>query len=214
MTDTKIHGPWSFWFDSHFNSRAFIVVRPGITYRFASGPSLTAGYGHLWTDPGNDSFERDEHRPWIQVFMPFSFNDRWRLSHRLRLEYRIRQNVSEGEVIEGWSGILRWRSQTAASYWVPTKQMTRFFFQAALEILANGGKNAGPNFLDQNRVSAMVGLKHDPVTLRVGYMDRFVPGASGTAPVHEHNVVLWLNYRFRRPHSKKSKMESPEETNP
>src|SRR5690606_12281097 len=73
MTDWQLSGPWSLWFDTHYNTRAFVALRGGITHRFEPGPTVTAGYAHLWTRPGN--FERNEHRPWAQLFMPFKFTN-------------------------------------------------------------------------------------------------------------------------------------------
>ncbi len=214
MTDVEIRRPWFLWLDAHYNTQAFVVLRPGLTYRFESGAALTAGYAHLWTNAGEDNFARNEHRLFGQAFFPFSFDDRWRFSQRLRLEYRLRQNLKDGRIVDGWNGIVRYRAQTVGSYWVPTKQKTRFLLQVALELLANSGQNAGPNFLDQSRLAFMFGFKHQPVTWRLGYMDRFVPGTSGAAPVHEHNIVLWLNYALRREPTLRREHPTPEEGNP
>jgi len=214
MTDWQLSGPWSIWFDTHYNTRSFLVLRGGLTHHFEIGPSVTLGYAHLWTRPGY--FDRDEHRPWGQVFMPFAFSERWSLSQRLRLELRIRQRVLDDEVVAGWVNVLRWRSQTAVSHWlVRQPDGGGWFVQTALEMLANGGSNAGPNFLDQNRVSVMGGFRTGPFTVRLGYLDRFVPGSSGATPVHEHNAVLWVNYKFKQSDPAPPKRpEAPEIGNP
>lgn len=205
MTDTRLKGPWSFWFDAHYNTRAFVVVRPGLTYRFPSGTSGSMGYARLWTDPGNGTLSRDEHRLWAQAFFPFTLSDWWSVSQRLRTDLRFRQNTQNGEVEEGYSFSPRFRSQTSLTFWFPKLREERFFVQSAWEILMNAGKNAGPNYLDQNRLSLLGGLKLKNYAVRAGYMSRFVPGASGTAKVREHDLILWLNFSFdpfasRSPH--------------
>ncbi|MBT8470717.1 MAG: hypothetical protein KJN97_18365, partial [Deltaproteobacteria bacterium] len=34
MSNWGIRPPWSIWFDTHYNTRAFFVLRGGLTYRF------------------------------------------------------------------------------------------------------------------------------------------------------------------------------------
>lgn len=213
MTEGRLRGPWSFWFDVHYNTRAFFVVRPGLTYRFASGLALTGGYAYVLTDPGSGGFTRDEHRPWVQGFLPFQLGGRFSASQRLRLELRIRERVEGGEVVSGWSEIMRLRSQTTLTYAAFDTSAGQIFLQTAIELLVNGGAEAGPNFLDQNRFSLMPGLRHDPVTLRIGYVLRFLPGSSGVSPVYEHDAVVWLSYRYE-PKRAPSHAHAPELGNP
>jgi hypothetical protein len=215
MTDWQLSGPWSIWYDTHLNTNAFFVSRVGLSYRFRSGPIVTGGYAYTLTDPGNGTLERQEHRPWAQLFLPFRFSDQWSVSQRLRFDLRVRERVEDGEVAAGWLVVPRWRSQTAITFWLPPAASGKWFVQGALEILVNGGDNAGPNFLDQNRLSLMLGWQYGPWTLRSGYMDRFVPGASGAAPVHEHDIVFWVNYVFeRREKESQPDIPAPERGNP
>lgn len=212
MTDWQLHGPWALWFDTHYNTRAFVVLRGGLTHHFKAGPSVTGGYAHLWTQPGG--FERNEHRPWAQLFFPFHFSDRFSVSHRLRFDLRVRERIADGELVSGWVTTPRWRSQTALNLWFGNALGGRWFSSTALEVLVNGGSTAGPNYLDQNRASLMLGYKLTAVTVRAGYLHRFVPGATGLSPVHEHNAVLWLNYKYRQSEPVRPKPATPEAANP
>src|SRR5690606_16200830 len=139
FSDTPVSRNWALSFDSHLNTRAFAVVRSGMTYRTAAGPSVTAGYAHVWTDPGSGVFSRNEHRPWAQLMMPFSFSDRWTRSQRLRADLRYQEKVAEGQPVSGWMMTPRMRTQTTASYWFFEYQDIRFFTQLAMETLVNGG---------------------------------------------------------------------------
>ncbi len=212
MTDWQLRGPWSVWLDGHYNSRAFVVLRTGLTYRFEAGPALTGGYAHLLTQP--ESFGRNEHRPWAQIFFPVRFSPHFSLSHRLRFDLRIREKVENDAIVDGWIVVPRWRSQSALNYWFLPSDSGGWFVSTALEVLVNGGANAGPNYLDQNRVSLMLGFKSGPLTVRAGYLDRFVPGSTGLSPVHEHNAVLWISYRYQREERSEAPQTSPEAGNP
>jgi hypothetical protein len=86
--------------------------------------------------------------------------------------------------------------------------------QAAEEVLINLGQEAGPNFLDQNRVSLLLGLRTGAVTILTGYMDRFVPGAAGTHPHHQHMAVLWESHSIKLRDEAKTKPELPEAKHP
>ena len=209
MSSWAIRPPWYFWFDTHYNTRSFFVLRGGLTYRFESGPSITAGYAHLWLDPGNGTLTRNEHRPWIQAFLPFRFSDAWGLSQRIRWDVRIQERVQNGEVVGGFATVQRFRFQTAATYWLPQIKLGRLFVQIADEVLINLGRNAGPNYLDQNRLSAMFGWRFELLQFRVGYMNRFVPGATGLSPVDEHVGLLWVNQEIWLPRTRKPTEKRP-----
>ncbi|HSC85868.1 MAG TPA: DUF2490 domain-containing protein [Polyangiaceae bacterium] len=194
MTDWQINRRWSIWFDTHYDNRAFFVLRPGLSYTFAAGPVLTGGYAYALTDPGDGSLTRQEHRPWAQLVLPAKFGDDWGFSERLRAELRFRQKTESGQIVDGWIAVPRFRAQTALTYSLVKASYGEWFLQPAIELLVNAGDQVGTNFLDQTRASLMVGFRRKPFTIRVGYMDRFLPSAS--PPMHEHDFLLWLNYAF------------------
>lgn len=194
MNQTAVTPKWGIWFDTHYNPRAFFVVRGGLSYNLDWGPGFTAGYAFLLTDPGDGSLTRHEHRPWAQMVFPIRFSDEWGFSQRVRSDFRFQESVEDSVAIGGWDFTVRLRWQTALTYWLPEMSFGRFLVQIADEVLVNFGPSAGPNLLDQNRASLLFGVKVGRVTIRAGYMNRFIPGASGTMPVHEHAAILWLNH--------------------
>lgn len=213
MSEWRIRGPWSLWFDTHLNERAFFVLRPGLSYKFASGPTATAGYAYVLTDPGDGSLTRQEHRPWAQLVFPAKFGDDWGFSERLRAELRARERVENGSLTEGWIAVPRFRAQTAVTYTFAKASYGQWFLQPAVEILVNAGDSVGRNFLDQTRASLMVGLHTEAFTVRVGYMDRFIP--STTPPTHEHDLVVWLNYAWKSEDAAPAPVDPhPENQNP
>lgn len=188
---------WSVWFDTHYNERAFYVLRGGLSHHFDAGPTVTAGYAHLWTDPGNGTLSRNEHRPWAQVVFPVRYTDRWAFSERVRWDVRVRESIAEGRVSDGFDVTNRLRLQTVLTHWFPERSFGRFLLQVANESLVNFGPDVGPNRLDQNRVSVLFGIRSGGMTFRVGYMDRFLPGTSGRAPTHEHAALFWVTHVVR-----------------
>lgn len=212
MTDWQLKGPWSLWLDTHYNTNAFFVLRPGITYKFDSGFSATAGYAYVLTDPGTGALERQEHRPWGQFVFPAKFGPDWALAERIRGELRIREKTANGEVTDGWIVVPRLRAQTTLSYFFARPSYGDWFLQPGIELLVQGGSNVGTNFLDSVRSSMLVGLKVNPFTFRAGYMARFIPSTS--PPTYEHDAILWVNYSFERKEKKPEALPLPEAQNP
>ncbi|MGF1512021.1 MAG: DUF2490 domain-containing protein [Myxococcota bacterium] len=209
MSAWYLNPVWSVWFDTHYNTGAFFVTRGGLTYNFQAGPRITAGFAHLLLDNGNDELLRNELRPWAQAFIPVRFDDAWSFSQRIRTDFRFREEL--GADASGFDFTFRLRLQSVLSYRFAQTAVGRPLVQVADEVLVNLFGEAGPNFLDQNRISLLVGLETPPWTFRVGYLHRFIPGASGLVRTHEHNAVVWVNYVFRR---KGRRLPLTEEGNP
>lgn len=212
MSDWVLHPRWSIWLDAHYNVRAFGVIRAGLTHHFAAGPSLTAGYAQVWTEAGRGYLDRFEHRPWAQVVFPLRISTQWSFTERVRYDLRIRQNIADGHVTEGWGNYHRVRFQTAITYTLPEFPRGSLFFQLTNEVLFNVGALVGPNYLDQNRLSVLLGWTIRDATIRIGYMDRFSPGPRGTELTHEHGLLLWFNQKIELQRRRAPTM--PEASNP
>ncbi len=177
------------WFDTHYNVDTFFLVRGGLTRRFLGGASVTGGYAFLLLNP---DFDRHEHRPWGQVFVPYEFNDRWSVSGRVRMDFRILDKVEGGRVRSGHEFVWRPRINSSVTRRFPRMRLGQPFLQASHELLINGAVTDGRKVLDQNRFSLMSGLETKWVTLRMGYMHRWLPNARGGDGKHEHAAILWF----------------------
>jgi hypothetical protein len=212
MASWRFASKWGLWFDTHYNTESFLLFRGGLIYWFEDGPSITAGYTHGFLNAGDGSLDRQELRPWAQVMFPFHLGEDWSFSQRVRIDYRFRQNVQNGEVTDGFGFTGRYRFQSTLTYWLPKIQAVgQPFLQVADEVLVNLIGNTDDNILDQNRVSFMVGLKTPPFTFRIGYMNRFVPNILGSVSGFEHSFVLWVNHDID---TRTNGTENPEEGNP
>jgi hypothetical protein len=190
MSSWWVDESWALWFDTHYNTDSFFVARGGVTRAFRSGPSVTGGYAFLLINP---DLERQEHRAWAQVVTPYRFNDRWRFSLRTRLDFRFQQSLSQGLIVDGWDFTFRPRFQFAFTRSLPGIRWGEPFVQLADEVLVNLGSTDVPVGLDQNRVSLMFGLDFGDVTVRVGYMNRYIPSRSGR-DTFEHGLTLWFTH--------------------
>lgn len=197
MSQWRWHPHWSFWFDAHYDQGRFAVARAGISRHLDAGPVTTAGYAHLLTNPGNGTLTRQEFRPWAQVSLPWALGERWAFSQRLRSDLRFRQPVADGEVVTGHLDVtLRMRFSSSFVRYL-TRGPQRWFVQIYDEVLVDFGPDAPANRLNQNRLAGLIGWKTERLTLRVGYMDRFLPGGDGRSPRHEHTALFWMNHRVR-----------------
>lgn len=183
---------WSLWFDSHYNLDTFFMARGGLTHVFDAGPSVTGGYAFLLLNP---SFERHEHRPWAQVFAPWRINDLWSLSGRLRMDFRLLQSVEDGEIEDDWDFVFRPRVQGTLTRNFEAIRFGEPFAQLSYELLLNAASDPHREVVDQSRVSLLFGLRMEHVTVRVGYMNRYLPHSRGDGLV-EHAALLWFTQSF------------------
>lgn len=204
MSTWWLHPNWALWFDAHYNTRAFAVLRGGVTYAFDAGPRVTAGFAYLRLDTSEGYLDRNEYRPWAQVVLPWRFAENWRFSHRLRTDFRWRENVEGGRVVSGFDFTFRARWQNVLTYDLPPIRLGKPFLQVASEVLVDFAKEESAALLDQNRASGFVGLNLGDVTVRVGYMNRWLAGPR----VHEHSGIIWFTHSIDL--RKKRRKDTPE----
>ncbi|MDJ0850717.1 MAG: DUF2490 domain-containing protein [Myxococcota bacterium] len=203
---------WGLWFDTHYNVDTFFVARGGLSHRFEKGPTVTGGYAFLLLNP---DFDRHEHRPWWQIFYPYRFDDNWSISGRLRMDFRFLEKLEDGRVTSGHEFVWRPRIQSSVMRRLSPIRAGRPFLQFSHELLINGAVTDGRKVLDQNRLSLLWGLETKWVTLRVGYMHRWLPNARGGDGQHEHAAIVWFTQSTdlpRRVRGRRFKMEG--EDNP
>jgi hypothetical protein len=193
MSSWWLDPSWALWFDTHYNLDTFFLLRGGITHAFEAGPTVTTGYAWLLLNP---EFEREEHRPWAQVFVPIPLNDDWSLSGRFRMDFRFLDSVENGEVTNGTDFAFRTRFQTTLTRRFAPIRWGKPFAQLSHELLLNAASDPHRDVLDQNRVSLLFGLETKWVTIRTGYMNRYLPSARGGNGLDEHSFIVWFTQRI------------------
>jgi hypothetical protein len=191
MSSLWLDPRWALWFDTHYNLDSFWVIRGGLTRAFESGASVTGGYAYLLTNP---HLQRQEHRPWAQAVIPLRLSDNWRFSQRVRTDFRVQQSLESGRIASGWDFTFRARFQSTLTYRLPPLRFGQPILQIGDEVLLDLGSTSESVGLDQNRASLMLGIEFDNLTVRVGYMNRFIPGGSGLVDTLEHAAVLWFTH--------------------
>lgn len=177
------------WFDSHYNDDSFAVFRGGLSFVLRGPATVTGGYAYALTNP---DLERREHRPWAQVVVPVRLSGRWRFTQRVRTDLRFQQSLDDGEIGSGWDRTFRARYQFTFTHLWPAGRFGQPLVQLGDEILVNVASTASKGGLDQNRASVMAGVKLTGLTIRFGYMQRFIPGNSGSPDRIEHTALLWF----------------------
>lgn len=203
MTHTRVSPRSSLWFDTHFVPSGFYVLRTGYTFHVFDNLSITAGYGFLGlpTGGGTRDLKRTEHRPWAQVVHGMPISGKWRYLHRIRYDARFRQNVQDGEIADGFGLTHRVRLMVNFRYMFTTWERGSGVLPYVTfgdEFLVNFG-NPAVSWLDQNRVTLMMGVSWKGLSVQAGYMNRLVRVPSGW--VMNHTPTLWVfqNTDLRRP---------------
>ena len=192
MSNWWLNPTQAIWFDTHLNHDTFFVLRGGYTHRFESGPSITGGYAYLRLNP---DLERPEHRPWGQLFLPFHLNDDWNASFRIRSELRFVESLENGQPASGYDFAWRNRFQTSFTRRFAPVSFGTPLLQFSHELLLNFASNPDQDTLDQNRLSVLLGLERGGLTIRVGYMNRYLANINdGTT---EHAALLWFTQNIR-----------------
>ena len=124
--------------------------------------------------------------------MPFHLNEDWSVSGRFRMDFRFLESLEDGEVSSGFDFVFRPRLQTVLTRRFAPIRFGQPFVSLAHEVLFNAYASPERDALDQNRVSLLFGLETKYVTLRLGYMNRYLPTARGGDGRIEHAAILWF----------------------
>ncbi len=200
MTQTRVSKPISLWNDVHFVPQGFFLARTGVTWHFTESMSGTGGYAFGLLPVGTPvALERVEHRPWLQLLYVATFAGSWSLSERIRYEARFRENVSDGELADGFGFTSRVRF--ALNIRRNFEELTFFrdlvpYATVGDEVLLQFGESVVYNTLDQNRVIAGLGVTRDKTSFQLSYVNRLVQGATGSDYTMNHMLALWVMQTF------------------
>jgi hypothetical protein len=197
MTSAMVSQKYSIWNDIHFVPESFGIVRTGLTRHF-DNTTFTAGYAFAWLTPGGDntSLTRSEQRPWCQLQFNLPVNRKTTLVQRTRYEARFRENVAQGETVDGYTFTNRVRFMVSLKRTLGHTEGKSIipYVCVAEEVLLNFGENSN-NIFDQNRISLSFGLQKKNIQYQVGLMNRFVQ-ATADKYVLNHTLVFWVTQKF------------------
>lgn len=216
LGDHKVTDHWSFHTEAHIRQAQMgampqqFLVRPAINFHLDPDVMLTAGYSYYYnyrygSHPINvDNWEHN-------VFQQAQFTTRLRkiiLQHRFRMEERFiaalreDQTAASGYTFDKYNYQSRFRVRLMTT--VPLDD--HWFLSAYDELFLNFGDNARLDFMNQNRISGLLGYQYDKRgSLQVGYLLQTLqrPGAASGADLVEMNstlhVILTYNLDLRKP---------------
>jgi hypothetical protein len=175
------------------------LVRPGLRYRWREHVSLTAGYAFQRTSPHGllaEEIPTDEHRVWQQIEVERPAG-RTALEHRLRLEQRWEEDVSDAGGTarvtgRGYQNRARYRLSATRPLHGGEPDAPGWYLAASDEPFVRWGPGVGRTF-DQNR--AFVGLGRrwsDGLRVEGGYLNQYARAGSGRAVEVNHVLQLTL----------------------
>lgn len=201
---------WRIWHDYQFANRAFLLIRPGITYLGRADIHWTAGYAYVRTTaPGGDRINRPEHRPWAQAVKNFDLHPRWRYQIRLRYDARFRADldVNQQPVRDACSFNHRHRVMQQLRYTIKNyPNGSQLHADLMNEVLVNSGRKIDFG-LDQLRTFALAGYSTQSLTILTGYHQRFFPDR-GNGSRFRHGLTFWVIHRLPIPKA----VEVPEDS--
>ncbi|MFN3951894.1 MAG: DUF2490 domain-containing protein [Thermaurantimonas sp.] len=198
ISSIKISEHVSVWNDLHYVPESFFIYRTGLSWHFTPQVVGTVGYAYLNTTPiSNGLLARSEHRPWGQLVFNFKIGEAAQFNHRIRYDYRIRQSVAGGEIVDGdWMAYHRLRFMSSLRFPLIGKNLGDYkpFFSVNNEILFNFGKNIIWNYFDQNRSWLNFGYQVPGATFQIGYMLRWVQGSVPGNAIYYHTALFWITH--------------------
>jgi hypothetical protein len=182
---------FSVWNDFHFVPGSFFISRHGLSFHAHRNVAVTGGYAWLMTaTPFSGNLIRFEHRPWGQIESIMPMFERSVFRFRIRYDYRIRRNISDTEILNGYNSYSRIRFMNSIRFPLLSINERQIDFNVMNETLLNFGRQIRSNNLDQNRIWLLFGFRIGNLTLIPGYEMRYIPGSTSNA-IH-HGAALWL----------------------
>jgi hypothetical protein len=223
LGDHRLSGRWGIHTEAHWRRTRLgetwqqLLIRPAVNYSLLPDVMLTAGYSYYHNYPYGEypiAFATDEHHAWEQVQVSQTLGSRLRLTHRYRLEQRwvgvwVPSVSGEGR-FDHWAYLNRFRYRLAATVPISHAKLERntVFVTAYNEVFLQFGQPARVDWVQQNRISGLVGWQLDTrgSSVQLGYLYQTigrssVAGAAMGADVLENNhaihLVLTYNLDFR-----------------
>ncbi|SMD45218.1 Protein of unknown function [Aquiflexum balticum DSM 16537] len=200
MTSGQIAPKWSLWLDTHHVPDLFLILRGGLTYHTADQKfALTAGYARLGlaTPFSEGSLIRPENRPWGQIVFRVPSKNNFSASFRYRHDMRYRANLTQTEVIDGFSLNHRLRFNVSLRYNWKNALSPHFNFSTTLfnESLFTQGPAPSSNPFE-HRTFLLFSFQKKTVTFSPGYHIRFSLPTSNTLVIN-HGLFLWINVNYK-----------------
>ena len=221
--DHRISERWGFHTEGHWRranlgqDRQQLLLRPAINFHLNDQVLLTQGYSYYFNYAYGAhpiKYQNWEHHLYQQVQLSGHAIGRARLQHRFRMEERFiaklkpaDDDASVGE-FDSYTYQSRFRYRAWLTVPLGHDKVEPGVFSAQFydEVFLNFGDSQRLDFIQQNRISALLGYQvSKPVSILAGYLYQTIqrPGAASGADLIELNstvhVALVCNLDLRKP---------------
>lgn len=170
-----------YWFDANFrtnqkfsNSFSAVLMRGGGTYFIREDLRFTAGYVYMmqFTTPENQSFFRQEHRPWF--ILQYFYNKKFfRFQTNFRTEYRFVQKSKGDKILPGYEQRIRPRIAVIFTFQINKKPLPigNISFFVHEELLMHAYTTEQLKWIDQHRFfTGLIFQINESFQLQTGYL--------------------------------------------
>jgi hypothetical protein len=193
----KLNEKFSIWHDYHFATKAFVIIRPGVSYHFNANNTLTGGYAFVSTaTPFSDRINRYENRLWLQFEQRIPYENKLIFRNRFRYEGRWRQALGTNEILDDIVFNHRLRYMGSVRIFLRNKpNKINWHINTMAELLWFVPKDLNLIQSDQNRYYLLPGFTKGSSVLMLGYYARLLP-PSGGRQVIKNGVCMWYSHNF------------------
>lgn len=210
--DHRISERWGFHTEGHWrradlgNDWQQLLLRPAINFHLRDEVLLTQGYSYYFNYQYGEypiKYQNWEHHLYQQVQLSGHAIGRSRLQHRFRMEERFISKLKPTDddpsvgAFDGYTYQNRFRYRIWLAVPLGHDKLGPGVFSAQLydEVFLNFGDSQRLDFIQQNRISALLGYQvSEPVSILAGYLYQTIqrPGAANGADLIELNSTLHL----------------------
>ncbi|MCW5907853.1 MAG: DUF2490 domain-containing protein [Chitinophagales bacterium] len=209
IQQARVTKHWGYWLDIHHrtkndftNNLHVELVRAGGTYFINDHFRVTVGYAYAAQFPSltNQSFVRQEHRPWQQFAYTQTFK-KIRVVSRLRSEQRLIEKTNGERIAEGYHFRQRFRVNAMVVFALCKNEFKKGGWGLVLhnEFFVNAYSTDKVNAYDQNR--AFAGISYNitnQLQLHFGYMNLFAKTPKGDEVIHAIRLFAFHAIDFRK----------------
>lgn len=223
LGDHKLTDRWGFHTEAHVRQAELgampqqLLLRPAINFHLNPEVTFTAGYSYYYNyryGAWPIKVESWEHQAYQQVQFTartgkVALQHRFRMEERFIAALRADPSTESGYTFDRYNYQSRFRVRLMAT--LPLGQHAKvepksWFLYAYDELFLNFGDNARLDFMNQNRISGLVGYQFNRQgNVQMGYLLQTLqrPGAASGADLVEMNstlhVIITCNLDFRKP---------------
>ncbi len=210
LNQGRITDKAGYWVDVNFrthnqfaNNFSTVLFRIGGSYFIKDNLRFSAGYVYAMGFPSlsNQSFFKQEHRPWQHIQYGYVISPKVRLNTGFRAEERFIQKSKGEKIVPGYEFRNRLRLSAGLSVQINRQKLAigNIFLLISNEVMVNAYSTDKAKLLDQNRAFIGLGFQvAEPFQIQMGYMHWYLATTKGYDHIHTLRLNLVHTPDFRK----------------